>query len=261
MMNLKLISIVVALFALFGCKAKQNNTTVILKPDNIWEDTQNVSPNFYHEKRQRGVIFWATGNEPFWSLELMKDQNGILTRMGQGTVFFMYKEDVIDGVEYYVSNSVYVKVLPQKCTDSMSGEERKFHVELLNVEDEEVDTVSGCGIYLGDTSLHDIWGLKAINDIPFVMSEKGTHPNIEINISNYSIMGNLGCNHFSTSFYFDEETLVVGSVRSTKVYCPAIKVEHFLRNFLSGQKLTYKRTDNVLVLNNGIDILQFVKGD
>ncbi len=58
-----------------------------------------------------------------------------------------------------------IQIAQQPCSDDMSGKENKYQVtvELKRGIDKDFKTFIGCGNYITDYRLHDIWVLEDMN--------------------------------------------------------------------------------------------------
>jgi heat shock protein HslJ len=58
-----------------------------------------------------------------------------------------------------------IQIVQQTCTDDMSGKEYKYQVtvQLKRSIDKDFKTFRGCGNYITDYRLHDIWTLEDMN--------------------------------------------------------------------------------------------------
>jgi putative lipoprotein len=85
----------------------------------------------------RGVDFWATGNEPGWTLEIDPDSIHMITSYGLELFEFEKPEPRIDQrgrqTVYQAANAEHeleIMIRGEVCTDSMSGESFEVTVEL-----------------------------------------------------------------------------------------------------------------------------------
>lgn len=111
----------------------------------------------FNQKKKEGVRFYATGTEPFWSLE-WKEHSGWKIQMADG------ESTIFDPVEpVYVADSglyrfrfanpgqfLVLQVKEERCINDMSGAEMEFTIEVLwdrGVANER-RYLTGCGMYL-----------------------------------------------------------------------------------------------------------------
>ncbi len=85
-----------------------------------------------------GADFWATGNEPGWTLELFSDHLVLVTNYGELRIEALVDEPIVDEttrmtIFHAVSDDheIEVTLRGESCTDDMSGHAFQATVELL----------------------------------------------------------------------------------------------------------------------------------
>jgi uncharacterized membrane protein len=121
-------------------------------------------------------IFKATGNEPFWGITI-DARNITFTSLVEGFNKFTapYAEPIraMDAnVKMYRSQSeageIKVQVFQSNCTDDMSGKKMNYKtsIEIKRTTDKDYKTFIGCGDYIADYRLYDIWVLREVDGKP-----------------------------------------------------------------------------------------------
>jgi uncharacterized membrane protein/heat shock protein HslJ len=264
---------------LFGCNgpARLPDTTIktdstIVKTDSMIEKKSDDSINNKYGK-QNGMLtneidFTASGNEPFWSLEIdfnksmhFKTVTGFeITTPVPGGVIGMdanvtrYSAKTEQGV-------LTLEIAKQKCINDMSGKESDYNV-LVDVKtniDKGYTTYKGCGDYITDYRLHDIWVLEEINGQPVNVQQYGKEsPRIEINSSQNSFMGYTGSHDINGKIFFEKGLLRFNDVMAPQDLNKAEK--EFIKDLQSATG--YKLENNRLVLFNPAgELMQFKKTD
>lgn len=114
------------------------------KPANI--DTNKVIEGIKEERAD--TIFSASGTEPFWTVEIIKDKAMVFTTGDGFEVSVPYVEPTtVDKVSRYISSDVksrstmVISITPKKCSDGMSEKDYKYEVIAV------INTVTyrGCG--------------------------------------------------------------------------------------------------------------------
>lgn len=146
------------------------------------------------------IYFKATGNEPFWGITLGKEQT-IFTSLipGKEKIIFSSSEPIramdANVKMYKLSNektTATVTIQQLDCQDSMSGaiSPYKVSVEIKDNSELEAKKMSGCGKYITDYRLHDIWVLEELNGYKvFIADYQKELPRIEIHARENTFMG------------------------------------------------------------------------
>lgn len=209
--------------------------------------------------------FKATGNEPFWSLRIGADKT-VFTSMIENKELLEFKTtDPVKAMDanvktYHLSNAankVSVTIMQNDCQDSMSGVVSPYTVkmEIKNSSDLETKIIQGCGRYITDYRLHDIWVLEELKGKKVSISDfQNELPRIEINASENTFMGFGGCNSVSGSIFSEKELLRFTNVISTLMACaPGNKEDEYLKALQSST--SYEIGNNRLTLSNPSGVL------
>ncbi|WP_281633262.1 META domain-containing protein [Flavobacterium luteolum] len=156
---------------------------------------------------------------------------------------------------YKVNNettSATITIQQLDCQDSMSGAISPYSVkvEIRNNSELETKKLSGCGKYLTDYRLHDIWVLEELNGYKvFATDFQKEFPRIEINSSENRFSGYGGCNGISGQIFYEKDVLRFTKVISTLMACAQGNKEgEFLKALQS--TTTYSIENNRLTLSN-----------
>jgi len=217
------------------------------------------------ETESEQMNFKATGNEPFWSVEIDFEQK----------VIFKYLQDKIQKVEFPApkanlaqdsdvlsfqstmeGKSITITLKKTKCMDSMSGKENDYTVEVALNEGQQSKNYSGCGNFLGTHQLNDIWHLIKIDNDTLDANEK--LPYLEFQLFNNKVFGYGGCNRISGKVEADTDTISFGAMISTKMMCPGT-VEQQLLNIIGEGKVAYSLDKDQLAISKDNHKLIFRK--
>lgn len=227
------------------------------------DGAQQLSESSETESEQ--MDFKATGNEPFWSVEIDFEDK----------VIFKYLQDKIQEVEFPApkanlaqdsdvlsfqstneDKSITVTLKKTKCTDSMSGKENDFTVEVAVSEGQQRKNYSGCGNFLGTQQLNDIWHLTKIDNDSLDANDK--LPYLEFQLFNNKVFGYGGCNRISGKVDASTDSISFGAMISTKMMCPGT-VEQQLLNIVGEGRVAYSLNNDQLVISKGNHKLIFRK--
>jgi len=257
MRKLKIIMGALMIFTNSGELKKQSSED----PESIQEGLDSLSTEKTATMTRSDHIpyFKATGTEPFWGVKIHGDRI-VLTSPGDSIVMphpepirvadsniKMYRSQV-DGA------SMDVIITQKKCINAMSGEEFPYQTTISYKENgtEEAQILEGCGEYITDHRLNDIWVLEEMEGKK-VDREKDFNgsdlPYMELYTNENRFSGFSGCNRMTGSLYFEWDVLRFGQVASTRMACPNMEQEgKFLEALQSVTQ--YAMENNRLYLSN-----------
>ncbi|MDC6385240.1 META domain-containing protein [Flagellimonas taeanensis] len=204
--------------------------------------------------------FKATGTEPFWGLKIYGDKVELSTIEGD-TIIVPHTEPIRvqdANIKMYraqtEATSMDVIISQKECTNAMSGEVSPYSVTISykKTGEEETHALEGCGSYVTDYRLNDIWVLEEM------MSQKVSKeefngkdvPYMEIYTNDNRFSGFSGCNRMTGSLFYEKDLLRFAQIASTQMACSKMDREsEFLKALQSGT--TYKVENNRLYLSNG----------
>ena len=231
------------------------------------EDTSDISTNATTKNLQ--PYFEARGTEPFWYLQI--SAGGMLLTTPEDSLRLPYTvpDRAMDAnVKRYSTSAgefaLQVAILQEDCTNAMSGEVSPYQVSLEWIKGNGEDQVDmeGCGQYLTDYRLNDIWVLekmkgKEVNEADF----PNGLPTLEIDSRENRFSGSGGCNRIGGTIFFEKDLLRFTQIRSTKMACPAMEQETQVLQALEAVT-SYEIVDNRLILGNPSgELLVFKKVD
>lgn len=243
----KVLSILLLSFLMIGCKTTANKETAGA------DSTSSTEEDLKY-------YFKGTGNEPFWGIKMGNDEI-VFTSLIPGKEKIIFPAvDAIRAMDanvkmYKVSNetsSAAITIQQLDCQDSMSGAISPYSVkvEIKNNSELEAKKLSGCGKYLTDYRLHDIWVLEELNGYKvFATDFQKEMPRIEINSTENRFSGYGGCNAISGSIFYEKDLLRFTKVISTLMACPQGNKEGEFTKALQSTA-TYSIGNNQLTLSN-----------
>lgn len=279
--NLFLCLLIVSLLACNNLRENEQATgtltDTIQQTDEI-QPQQNVTPTAeieqekstaeIKEARPNTLYFKATGNEPFWHLQIYGDQHLNLSFLAEEEVNFgmpISTENITLNTDerliYEVqSEDKNLKVIIEKvnCIDNMSGEKFPYSVEIDLNQSADNYKFSGCGKYNGDYRLHDIWAISRMNEEE-VEYLKTFPPGFELNLSAGRVVGSTECNDFNATIKLDMDSISFGEINSTDETCPGSELEKRFYNFIQERTYQFSFGENQLILQSDKDKLVFNK--
>ncbi|WP_316633826.1 META domain-containing protein [uncultured Flavobacterium sp.] len=246
----KILSLLLLFVLMISCK-----TTATKSPD-----TKETTSTTDTQEEDMSVYFKGTGNEPFWGLTIGKEKT-VFTSLIEGKESLIFSSvEPIRAADanlkmYKLSNATAtatVTIQQIDCQDSMSGmiSPYKVSIEIKNNSELASKKLAGCGKYITDYRLHDIWVLEELNGYKvFTADFQKELPRIEIHAAENSFMGFAGCNSMSGSIFYEKDVLRFSKVISTLMACPSGNREgEFIQALQS--TTTYTIGDNRLTLSN-----------
>jgi len=204
------------------------------------------------------VFFRAVGTEPFWEIEIAADSIRFRATEKKDNFSLLYQKSqktLKDNLTIYRAKSenidLEITIQQAKCRDGMSEKEFGYSVKIsLRRDDQKELFLSGCGNYVIDYRLHDIWALeelegKKINQEDF----KEGVPNLEIYAEEARFSGMAGCNRIGGKLLFDNGSLRFAAISTTEMMCESYETEKALIKALQNTT-RYDLKENKLYLLN-----------
>lgn len=222
----------------------------------------------YADERIAGVDLIAFGENPNWKLAI--SSNGDLS-FNTETSFGNFEASGVEGIQPQDLNAMTYGALSEVGTISMmvfsdsclASSEIKFpkRIKISAKKGEKaLQSFNGCGLYLNDPALHDIWAVKSWKGLG---GEKGVPQNafIEFNMKTQRIYGNLGCGDLSGYFSPMGSKLKLYALDYTDKLCPEDGSSMALFNHLNFKTHTIHKADVNLQLIAEGDTITFLKVD
>jgi uncharacterized membrane protein len=217
----------------------------------------------------RKPIFKASGNEPFWGITI--DARDItFTSLAEGFNNFIvpFSEPIqaMDAnVKMYQSQSgageIKVQVFQSSCIDDMSGKKTNYKttIEIKRPADKQFKIFSGCGDYLSDDRIYDIWVLREIDGKPAPQNLNGKEiPRIEINSTDRTFLAFTGDREIQGKIFMEGNSITF----TTYKVPPGLNATE--NNYLDKLRsvVSFKLKENHLLLSDSRSVLlKFQKVD
>lgn len=234
-------------------------------------DEVEMNPDYYQKKFMDGIDFFARGNEPNWTLELDHEKNFVFDLMDEWKISTPAVEGIKaqdQDVTLYRAKvewgELIITVIRDNCEDNMSGEKfpYKVRVEAKRSTDKNYNTFEGCGKYLADLRIHDIWVMEEMTGFNLKKEKlmKGL-PQFEFRLSDMRFAGHAGCNNFSGGIVVAGNKITFGSLVGTLMSCPNMKLEKAVVEALNQKTVTYSIDKMKLTIVSGKTKMVFKKVD
>ncbi|MBI5662262.1 MAG: META domain-containing protein [Ignavibacterium album] len=253
------LSIIIGLFSLSSCSSQQKmSKDISMRSDST--ETQIVSPSFYQEKFIRGIDFYARGNEPNWTLEIDLEKGISFSEMNGLNIVTTVVEGIMRGdadltnlIAHSEDSEISVTITKLKCQDNMSGEmfDYTVQVKIKKGDDPKSEEFIGCGRYLYDYRLNDIWVMEEMTGVELKKENlmQGL-PMFEFHLAEKRFNGHAGCNQIFGEIVLCGDKITFSNIASTKMACPEMTVEQKVLHSLNQNIFTYKIEEMKLTLES-----------
>lgn len=254
--------IIILSLILTGCSSNKSDVN----------EGNHREPVSYDGKRSMGIFLFASGNEPFWVIDLnSNDSTRIYILADNYTIKFKTPEPVLDSVtktiKYTFDSGTVLTLNKAKCVDNMSGEVSEFDATLKVLN----KTFNGCGKYIIATMnpllsqstlrLNDIWALRKFRGKQIIPSEfKEGVPVIELHLNDGRFLGITNCNTVSGSIDLGDSYITFSEFTTTKKLCDGDFESQYLSDLKSVDSWTLDKM--LLILKKeGREVLVYHKID
>lgn len=217
-----------------------------------------------------GIEFYASGNEPNWSLTLDLEKE-IVFKVGDETIVVPPSEpemaqdaDILRFRSVTESVELILTITSDPlCNDQMSSQayDASVRVELKWSKESDYSSWTGCGRYSIHPELFETsWKLISLNDIPAEDSkyERGA-PELTFRFFDRGFSGHDGCNEVGGRFSVRADKFSFSSFASTAISCPDMTASREFNIAVQGETFSYVIFDELLTLTRMQSKLVFAK--
>lgn len=197
----------------------------------------------------QGILWFASGNEPFWKLEIHDDQRMLFEEMNGNKRESKLNDKILlndgEGFRYVLQTEaglLEVRFRENGCTDNMSGKRSAFSVQ-VNLDYQQFE---GCGGPTFNHLLAGNWQMVSL-DQKSLTGIKSPQLTIEPEAGRWN--GNDGCNQFTGGIRIQGNRLIAGPIAATKMACPEQQSPEATA-FLSDKDLRYELKADQLIIRN-----------
>ena len=232
---------------------------------------ENILKN-YDAKRSIGIDLTASGNEPFWTVDMDTEDSTKIYILSENyaikykTPAFFF-DSVSKTIVYTFDTDVTLTLKRERCTDSMSGEIFSFTASLSILN----KNYKGCGKYIiasvnpflsrETLRLNDLWALKKFrNQIIDPKSFKDGVPVLELHLNDGRFLGNAKCNTISGSIDVGDSYITFSDFTSTKKLCDDDFEQQYIQDLKSVDSWSFDKM-KLILRSKGKEILVYNKID
>jgi heat shock protein HslJ len=242
-----------------GCKS------TVTAPSEPVEKEPTFAYKQQMENLEKGIYFRGNGNEPDWSLKISEKTIEFTSLMPGFETLTGNHVEPLQAMDanvkmYRVASgavSMIIQIMQQECVNTMSGDKSAYSVRIEFVKNNESTFISGCGNYVTDSRLHDIWVLEQLNGEKVTLADFTKElPNLEINSSTNKFMGFAGCNRMNGAIFFERGLLRFNNVITTRMMCqPNNKENDFLKALQSTTNYKVENMRLTLTNQSGLELV------
>ncbi|QCK14855.1 META domain-containing protein [Mangrovivirga cuniculi] len=242
------------------------------KNESLEKSSKPRTSSYYINKAIKGIDFTGSGHHPQWEIDIDFDENIHIQypdkRIDYSTPIPENVADNSGNTLIYVVESekseLTLTLNKQECFDDQLKETFDYSITatLKLISMNEPVTLEGCGRFLGDYRLHDIWVLTEINNKPLdpgIVFKQS--PFLELNLTQRHLTGFTGCNRVKGNLSFNQSSLIVTDISGTKMSCQAESLETQFSEILTFGVLDYNFDKRNMTLQNKRGKLTFKKVD
>lgn len=233
-------------FSTLSCK-----TTSTTRLEKIIDAQQKMKPaDSLVQMGKMGIDLFSKGSEPVnWSLKLDFDKlvsfNWADGNSLQVLPAFRKKQLSAESEQYFTQTDRGLMIIIIYNSPCIALEEqftKKVEVKLGDL------TFSGCGKYLYDSHLNDIWVLETLNNIPQSSTMfPGGIPTIEFNLGNNKMSGTDGCNKIAADVEIRGNRIRFSGFYPNERICPQNRVQKIFSEMVSNHLVDYYIENGKLV--------------
>jgi heat shock protein HslJ len=253
----------IILFTVLSCK-----TAAVPTYEGSKSNTSIVN-DFEKGGHAEEIYFKSSGTEPFWGLTISDDK--IVFKTINDSLVTPHVKPILAmdaNVKLYriktKTAQLNIQISQQNCVNTMSGETFPYavSVEYKKNTSSEFEKLNGCGQYITDYRLHDIWVLEELNGKKISKKDFSKEfPLLEIYARDNKFLGFAGCNRMNGSLFFEKGKLRFTNLATTKMMCESSNKETEFITALQGSN-TYQIENNRLILSNSSGVkIKFKKID
>ncbi len=246
-MKITFLTFIIPVFLFTACKTGSKTTV-----EKILTTQRNIMPpDSIIQKQKKGIDLYATGNfAAYWTLELDFD-NLISFRSADGISLDVLpnfeKREFSSGSEKYIIQTNLGAMMIDIYNSSCAGKDEKFGKKVDVTVNNKIYT--GCGKYLFDHRINDIWVLEYINnETQHADDFQRGLPILEFNLQENNMTGSDGCNNISSTIEMKGNRIKFSPFMSTKMACNNNKAGKIFNELLSNKLVDYYLQNNKLIL-------------
>jgi len=251
---------------------KAANPDTIPVVNNNFKKIESDDPKatFLNEKWKNGIVFYAIGNEPSWSININKN-NSALFKSPDGEQFIatsISKLALIDtkSITYRSSSAqgeMIITLSKEKCGDTMSDDSFSYSVsvQIKLKGKKEFDTYKGCGNFVPDPRLNGKWIIVKVDTLAIDKQQLIKLPELSIDVYKSKVSGNDGCNLFNGQVSFQDDEIIFGMIAGTMMACPNMDTSSIITKSFVDKKLRFEFKENLFFYEGKMEVMMLKRAE
>ena len=246
--------------------------------DTVPAATKNLKKNesdhpkaaFLNEKWKKGIVFYAIGNEPSWSINIKKNKGVLFTSQDgqQYTATSISRLASIDtkSITYRSVNEqgeMLITLSKEKCGDTMSDDSFSYSVsgQIKLKGKKEFETYKGCGNFVPDPRLNGKWIIAKVDTLAIDNQQLIKIPELRIDVYKGMVSGNDGCNLFNGSLENQDNEIIFGMMAVTMMACPNMYTSSIITKSFVDKKLRFELKENLFFYQGNKEIMMLKQAE
>jgi heat shock protein HslJ len=146
-----------------------------------------------------------------------------------------------------------------KCDTVEFGKAYQITLTLKDAPKNEERIFEGCGRFLENYVLHDIWVLQSLDYMD--LSGENQKPQLEFNLREGKVTGKLFCNSIIGNVLYYEDAVIFQNAATTKMMCSTMNLEDKLLKAMNSGAFAVDYLENGVELSNNLHKMRFKKVD
>ena len=225
---------------------------------------------FLKEKWKNGIVFYAIGNEPSWSININKN-NSVLFKFNdseQYTATSISRLASIDtkSITYRSVNDkgeMIITLSKEKCGDTMSDDTFSYSVssQIKLKGKKEFDTYKGCGNFVPNPRLNGKWIIVKADSLAIDNLQLIKLPELSIDVYKGTVSGNDGCNLFNGQVAFQDDEIIFGMIAGTMMACPNMDTSSIITKSFVDKKLRFEFKENLFFYEGKKEVMMLKRAE
>lgn len=260
------------LIAIISCKEVKNTTNKSLEipaKNNISSVVSDFK-KLTMEQSKKGVDFYAQSEDASWTLSLDFDKE-FHFKTSTGILYNAPAVLPVIAQDYHVKRyrtvtkegELIIQIIASECNNGLKGSKQSYKVSInfKTISAKDYINFKGCGSYIPDLRLHDIWAIIEVDGLKINPSTfKKNAPLLEINSFEQTVMGADGCNTLRGQVYNEYDIIYFNKLMGTRMACPdQQQISLKINKVLNTKGLTYTIKNNLLVFTHNNQQLMVLK--
>ena len=225
---------------------------------------------FLNDKWKNGIVFYAIGNEPSWSIDINKSNSASFKSPDgeQFTATSISRLAPIDtkSIIYRSSNvqgEMIITLSKEKCGDTMSDDSFSYSVsvQMKLKGKKEFDTYKGCGNFVPDPRLNGKWIIVKADSLSISNLKLIKVPELSIDVYKGIVSGNDGCNGFNGGVEFQDNEIIFGMMAGTMMACPDMDSSSIINKSFVDKKLRFEFKENLFFYEGEKEVMMLKQAE